>query len=115
MSEGKDTRRPLTPEESEAVWALHGVTFPVASWDKRFSRQLNKDSHITERGAAQIWRLFIKYRRQINRDLFARLHKMAERLAAPDFRKQQAASNEQAKIDKLKAEYARQMAEKTTP
>lgn len=114
MSEGKDIRRPLTPEESEAVWALHGVTFPVASWDKRFAHQLNKDSHITERGAAQIWRLFLRYRRQINRDLFARLRPIADLRSAPDFRKQQAAQNEQAKIDKLKAEYDRQMAEKKT-
>lgn len=37
------------------------VTYPPASWDKRFARELLTTT-ITEKEAAQVWRLFHKYR-----------------------------------------------------
>lgn len=95
------TRTPCTDDEKTAVEALARVSYPAASWDKRFSRQLSS-SGLTEKERPQVWRLFIKYRRQINCPRKAELLKLAETLAAPDFRKQQAAANEQAKIEAIR-------------
>lgn len=80
------------------------VTYPVASWDKRFMRALSSVETITEKEVPQLWRLFIKYRRQLNFPAKARLLALAETLSAPDFRKVEKARNEQAEIDRLKAE-----------
>ena len=84
-----------------------------ASWDKRFNRdvlsQVPNTGTISEKAAAQMWRLLIRYRRQTSASVRAELMKVAEEKAAPDFRKQNAAANEQAKIDKLKEKYGRAM------
>ena len=94
-------RTPCTDDEKTAVEALARVSYPVASWDKRFSRQLSP-AGLTEKERPQVWRLFVKYRRQINCPRKAELLKVAETLAAPDFRKQQVAANEQARINAMR-------------
>lgn len=58
-------RSPYTPEEQIAAAALKCVTFPVASWDKRFAASLSP-AGLTDRERPQLWRLFIRYRRQIH-------------------------------------------------
>lgn len=105
-------RRMMSPDELQAIERMHGVTYPVASWDKRFMRMLSGCETISEKEAAQLWRLFIKYRRQMSFPDKARLLRLAEGLAAPDFRKQAAAAREQAEIDALKAKYAATMNQK---
>lgn len=103
------TRRPMTQDERDAYQAICGhVTMPVASWDKRFFRQLNTEA-ISEREAPQLWRLFIRYRRQTVHPRKSELLRMADSLAAPDYRKQQAALNAQARIDELKRKYQQSM------
>ena len=96
------SRRPMTADESLAYHAMCGhVRFPAASWDKRFFNQLRENA-ISDKEAPQLWRLFIRYRRQIG---YPRLLKIAESLSAPDFRKQQKALSEQARIDEMKKKY----------
>lgn len=67
--------RDFTPDEALMVEALRPVTYPVASWDKRFMRGLTR---ISERGAVQLARIFVKYRRQINHPDKQRLLAIAE-------------------------------------
>jgi len=93
-------RTPASEDEKIAVEALARVTYPPASWDKRFSRQLSPEG-LTDKERPQVWRLFIRYRRQISHPRKAELLRKAESLAAPDFRKQQAAASEKARIDDL--------------
>jgi len=97
-------RRVMTPDEMEAVELMHSVTYPCASWDKRFMRNLAGCETISEKESAQLWRLFIKYRRQIGHRDRDRLLAIAAPLAAPDLRKLEAARREQARIDAKKAE-----------
>jgi len=97
-------RTPLSAEEMIAVAALKFCTFPVASWDKRFVGQLTAQG-LSEKERPQVWRLFIRYRRQINCARKKELLKLAESLAAQDFRKLEAAKREQTRIDELKREY----------
>lgn len=100
-------KRPLTDDERAAAKAVQRCTMPVGSWDKRFTRDILSWSldtgQISERSAAQLWRLFVRYRRQIDGVTKTALMPIAEKFAAPDFRKQQAAANEQARIDAMKA------------
>lgn len=88
-------RRPMTVFEAEAVQCLQKVGYPPASWDKRFAHSLAGQTTITDKEAPQVWRLFKRYRRQINTDNKVTLLALAEQLAAPDFRKQQALQREQ--------------------
>lgn len=90
----KKERRPMTTDVALAVACIRAqVTFPVGHWDKRFMRELPDE--ITEKQAAQVWRIFKTYRRQIDtargwitaekkREMLA----TAERLSAPDLRKE---------------------------
>lgn len=98
----------MTVEERTIFHHLQGVTMPVASWDKRFFRSLCQNA-LSTKEAAQLWRIFIRYRRQMSFPEKAQLLQLAESLAAPDFRKQQAALRDQARIDELKAKYAQAM------
>lgn len=108
-------KHPLTDDERAAIRGLIGVTFPVASWDKRFFRDVLHPAleagMIGERSAPQLWRIFIRYRRQVRipNPEYSRLLKVASELSAPDYRKQQAALNAQAKIDEMKRKYAEAM------
>ncbi len=98
--------RPRTEDEKIAIVQMSCVRFPVASWDKRFYRSLCSRDNISDREAPHLWRIFIKYRRQIKFDDKGRLLSFAELHCAPDFRRLQAASEAQRKIDELKAKYA---------
>jgi hypothetical protein len=98
-------RRMMTPDEMQAIERMHGVAYPVASWDKRFMRRLSSCETISDKEAAQLWRVFIRYRRQMSFPGQAELLRMAEGLAAPDLRKVEAARKAQAQIDELKAKY----------
>jgi hypothetical protein len=95
----------MTEFELEAVKCLQHCTFPVASFDKRFVRGLSGLETITEKEAPQVWRLFVRYRRQISTPNKAALLQMAEELSAPDFRKQAASARAQREIDELKRRY----------
>lgn len=103
----KPERRQRTVEETIAIAALGCVTFPAASWDKRFARMLFSADGITEKEVPQLWRLFKRYRRQIDCPRKDELLAMADKLAAPDFRAQQAAARalerEQEKLAQYKA------------
>lgn len=104
-------KHPITDNERAAIIALRRVTFPVASWDKRFARDVLFPAldagMLGEKSVPQLWRLFIRYRRQLNltHAEYVRLMELAEKWSAPDFRKQQAAAKEQAEIDALKQKY----------
>lgn len=79
--------RVMTPEEAAAVECLRKqVNFPPAQWDKRFVREL-RDTELTEKQAAQVWRLFHRYRRQITHPRKGMLLEMAQQLGAPDTRR----------------------------
>lgn len=105
----KIERRLMTPDEMQAVERMHSVRFPVASWDKRFFRSVSSGEMITEKEAAQLWRIFIRYRRQMNFPDKARLLAFAEQHSAPDLRKAEAATRKQAEIDALKLKYTEAM------
>lgn len=100
-------KRPMSNDEAEAIAMLRGVTFPVASYDKRFAAHLQECATcaiIGEKAVPQLWRIFIKYRRQTRGVRKAQLLGIAEQFAAPDFRKVNAAAREQARIDAMKAQ-----------
>lgn len=84
-------RRPMSPDELEAYKCLCRARFPAASWDKRFFHALQPD-RISAKEAPQLWRLFVRYRRQYEHPRKAVLLELAGMLAAPDFRKQRAQS-----------------------
>lgn len=90
-------RRRMTEDELLAIAAMRGVTYPVASWDKRFMGALSSGETISQKESVQLWRLFIKYRRQTNFPDKPRLMQLASSLAAPDFRKIAAAKKVEAK------------------
>lgn len=84
-----------TSEEILAVAMLKLCRFAPASWDKRFVRDIDSD-RLTEKQKPQVWRLFVRYRRQIQPHFCTRVNygvsfetmmETAQRLAAPDFRK----------------------------
>lgn len=99
-------RRLMTPDEMQVVERMACVTFPVASWDKRFYRNVSSGEMISEKEASQLWRIFIKYRRQMNFPDKERLLRFAEEHAALDFRKVNAMARERAEINRLKQKYA---------
>jgi hypothetical protein len=77
----------MTADEALAVKCIRAqVTFSVGHWDKKFMRELPEE--ITEKQAAQGWRIFKTYRRQIQHERKAELLALAERLGAPDLRKE---------------------------
>lgn len=83
----KKERRPMTTDGALAVACIRAqVTFPVGHWDKRFMRELPDE--ITEKQAAQVWRIFKTYRRQIQHERKAELLAMAEKLGSADLRKE---------------------------
>lgn len=99
----------LTQDERDAITMLRGVTYPSASFDKRFSAHLQdclKIGTIGEKARPQLWRIFIKYRRQTAGQRKVQLLAYAETQAAPDLRKVNAAAREQAEIDRLKQQAA---------
>ena len=102
-------KRPITDDEREACNLLRGVSMPPASWDKRFNRDVLatalETGMIGEKSAPQLWRLLIRYRRQWESQRKSELLAMAEKLAAPDFRKLQAALRQQAEIDEQRKKY----------
>lgn len=101
------TRTKPTPNEAIAMKALRHVICPPASWDKRFIRSLG-DS-ISENESRQVWRLLIRYRRQIRCPRKDELIKIAEKLAAPDFRKMNAAQRDKERIDEVRRKYEAMM------
>lgn len=103
MPKGPVLRREMTADEAAAarcIWTQ--VTFPVGHWDKRFMRELPDE--ITEKQAAQLWRIFKTYRRQIQHERKAELLALAEKLGAPDLRKvraqEQAEAEERRRLEK---------------
>jgi len=110
----KTEKRPLTQDELTAIDCLSGVRFLPASFEKRFNRDVLQPAAetkmLSEKAIAQLWRLFIRYRRQWRHPEpgeRSRLLRYAEEHAAPDFRKLAAAAKERAEIDKLKEKYGR--------
>lgn len=100
----KTNRRPRTDDENVAISQMACVRFPVGSWDKRFYRSISSVDTITEKEAAQLWRLFIRYRKQVRSPDKGRLLALAEKLAAPDFRKLEAARKAQTRINEMREE-----------
>lgn len=75
----------MTELEKEAVTCLQHVRFPPASWDKRFARSMfGLWQMITDKEAAQVWRLFKRYRRQIVHPRKAELLWHAEKDRRPE-------------------------------
>lgn len=102
-------KRPMTEEEVVAATMLQHVNAPPASWDKRAIATIRFSLTLTppligEKMVPQLWRLLYRYRRQLKHPKRAFFLKMAEQRMAPDLRKQQAALNEQSRIDALKKE-----------
>ena len=76
------THRQMTDEELVAVKCIREQVTLVGRWEKKFMRQLGYK--ITEKQAAQVWRIFKRYRRQIQHERKAELLEIAERLGAPE-------------------------------
>lgn len=104
----------LTTDERDAIEALRGVGMPCGCWDKRFRRDVLWPAldagTLGDKAAPQLWRILIRYRRQLNHPRRADLLRIAATLAAPDFRKQQAALRAQAEIEREKQRYQEAMA-----
>lgn len=79
VKQGGVPRREMTADEQVAVKCLQQVTYTPASWDKRFARDMSSITTITEKEAAQVWRLFHRYRRH--------LLQLAIQRAAPELRR----------------------------
>lgn len=87
----KAEMRELSDDEALACSVLGQFRCPPASFDKRFCLNMAltnmADSHeISDRGAAQLWRIIYRYRRQISHPRKAHLLKIAEEKKAEDFR-----------------------------
>jgi len=85
------TRRPMVADEVEALRCVgEQVGFSPGTWDKKFARELYARSmaseQISDKEAAQVWRLFKRYRRQITHAEKERLLRVAEMRAAPEWR-----------------------------
>lgn len=78
--------RDLTEEEAQAASCLNQITFPPASFDKRFGRNMHEATRITDKGALQLWRIIHRYRRQITHPNKAQLLKIAEERKPEDMR-----------------------------
>ena len=66
-------KRPMTDDEKLAAEYLNRCTFQVASFNKRFARDMasvarSNELMITERQSRTLWKLFFMYRRQIQVD-----------------------------------------------
>ena len=59
-------REALTPIEAELLRKLACARFPVASWPKRFVRDVRGQSAITDKQRYWIARLALMYRRQLH-------------------------------------------------
>lgn len=95
--------RERTQDEQTAIDSMRCVVYPPASWHKRFMFAVSrKTTIITDGQAAQVWRLFYRYRRQIDHPDMERLLEIAQALAAPDFRKAQAARDLKSKFDEMR-------------
>lgn len=86
VKKGSVPRREMTADEQVAVKCLQ-VTYTPASWDKRFARDMSSITTITEKEAAQVWRLFHRYRRQITHPHKEHLLQLAIQRAAPELRR----------------------------
>lgn len=105
-------RRLMTHDEMQAVDRMGPVTYPVASWDKRFMRSISSGEMISEKESAQLWRLFIKYRRQTgNFPDKPRLLAFAQEHSAVDFRKLKAQEDDKIRL----AEYLDRYREAMNP
>lgn len=83
---GAIPRREATEWEIKAIKCLIQPTYTPASFDKRFAREIQGTQQITEGQAAQVWRCFKRYRRQITHPEKDAMLAMAESLAAPELR-----------------------------
>ncbi len=72
--------REPSPDEAMMIKGLEGVTYPAASWDKRFMRGLVR---LTESGSVQLARIFIRYRRQVQHPEKERLLALAHTIYQP--------------------------------
>ena len=75
-------KRPMTTDEQQAAQILTGCTFPVASYNKRFARDMasiarQDEPLITERQSRTLWKLFYMYRRQMRAVADSRLFDIA--------------------------------------
>ena len=65
----------MTGDEIRCARALAGCTFPPAQWDKRFCRAMGEIAvgdpgrELTERQSLWIFKLTVRYRRQINKSV----------------------------------------------
>jgi len=103
----------MNEDEILAAKCLSQPTYPVASFDKRFAANMHFQvtqsvPMISERGAAQLWRILHRYRRQISHPSRDRLLDIAEKLKAPDMRssRYREAQEQQREIERRKYEAA---------
>jgi len=97
-------KHPLSERERLGIEGLRQVTFPVASWDKRFFRDVLLPSLTTgelgDKSEPQLWRIFVRYRRQIDVLSKEELLTYAAVRSAPDFRRQRASARAQEEREK---------------
>lgn len=65
MSADLKPHRLMTPDEMQAVERMHCVRYLPASFEKRFMRTISSGEVITDKQALHLWRLFLRYRRQV--------------------------------------------------
>lgn len=112
--------RPMTPSENEAAFCLACVRTNPYTFDRRFTTGIvsrwksttpTKPAQITENESAQLWRLFLKYRRQISHRNKANLLLTAEANAAEDLKRQSRMVQEQQQIQKMRDDENRRRSE----
>ncbi len=74
--------RPLTEDERKVISQMRFVRMMPGSWEKRFYHAMMAAETITDKQAAHLWRLFIRYRRQMAFPAQTELLEKAEKLAA---------------------------------
>ncbi len=84
-------RRAVTPDEDAAIRCLgEQVGYSPGTWDKKFAGEIygrRGSGMISEKEAAQVWRMFRRYRRQIQHVEKERLLEVAALHAATEARK----------------------------
>lgn len=67
---------PITDEESVAIKHLGEPTYPVASFHKRFARDIQGATELSDKQRILIWSMVWRYRRQINNASLVAVSKM---------------------------------------
>ncbi len=73
------TKTSITENEARAIKALSRVTFVPNTFHKRFARDMQSHKELTPRQRATLWRIVVRFRRQIDGEVVAMARREIEK------------------------------------